>query len=29
VVFYPEPTPGVLAGAESLFGKDNCVNLDI
>ena len=29
VVFYPDPTPGVLAGAESLFGKDNCINLDI
>lgn len=29
VVFYPEPTPGVLVGAESLFGKHNCVNLDI
>lgn len=29
VVFYPEPTPGVLTGTESLFGKDNCVNLDI
>ncbi len=29
VVFYPEPTPGVLDVAESLFGKENCVNLDI
>jgi DNA helicase-2/ATP-dependent DNA helicase PcrA len=28
VVFYPDPTPGVLAGAESLFGQGDCVNLD-
>ncbi len=29
VVFYPDPTPGVLDGAESLFGKDNCIDLDL
>lgn len=28
VVFYPEPTQGVLDGAEALFGKENCINLD-
>lgn len=28
VVFYPNPTKGVLEGAEELFGKENCVNLD-
>jgi len=28
VVFYPNPTDGVLEGAEELFGEENCVNLD-
>lgn len=28
VVFYPNPSQGVLAGAEALFGKDNCFDLD-
>lgn len=28
VVFYPNPTKGVLEGAEELFGKENCINLD-
>ena len=29
VIFYPNSTPNVLAGANALFGKDNCVNLDV
>jgi len=29
VIFYPKPTPGVLSGAEALFGKENCINLDL
>lgn len=28
VVFYPDPTEGILEGAEELFGKENCINLD-
>ena len=28
IVYYPSPTPGVLAGAIDLFGLDNCINLD-
>ncbi|MCP1103129.1 hypothetical protein NHH15_11945 [Lachnospiraceae bacterium PAL113] len=28
VVFYPEPTQEVISGAQELFGKENCVNLD-
>lgn len=28
VVFYPNPTAGILEGAEELFGKENCINLD-
>lgn len=28
VVFYPSPSQEVLAGAENLFGKENCINLD-
>jgi len=28
VVFYTGPSQGVLAGAENLFGKENCINLD-
>jgi DNA helicase-2/ATP-dependent DNA helicase PcrA len=28
VVFYPDPSQGVLSGAEILFGKENCINLD-
>ena len=28
VVYYPNPTQGVIAGAEELFGKENCIDLD-
>lgn len=28
VVFYPNPTEGILEGAKELFGKGNCINLD-
>jgi DNA helicase-2/ATP-dependent DNA helicase PcrA len=28
VVFYPNPTADVLAGAKTLFGEENCMNLD-
>lgn len=28
VVFYPNPTKGVLEGAAELFGEDNCIDLD-
>lgn len=28
VVFYPEPTQEVISGAQELFRKENCVNLD-
>ena len=29
IVYYPNPSEGVLSGAEDLFGKNNCINLDI
>ncbi len=28
VVYYPNPTQGVVEGAEELFGKENCIDLD-
>lgn len=28
VVFYPNPTKGVLEGAMELFGEENCIDLD-
>lgn len=28
VVFYPNPSQGVLEGANALFGKENCIDLD-
>lgn len=29
IVYYPNPSEGVLSGAEDLFGRNNCINLDI
>lgn len=29
VVFYPNPTPGVLDGAKRMFGATNCINVDL
>ena len=29
VLYYPEPSSGVIQGMERLIGKDNCVNLDL
>ena len=28
IVYYPSPSPNVLEGAITIFGKENCVNLD-
>lgn len=28
VVFYPDPSKGVIEGAKKLFGSENCINLD-
>ena len=29
VLYYPDPSNGVVQGMERLIGKDNCVNLEL